>query len=299
MIIGHKHAQTFFAKAMERGVLSHAYALIGSEHVGKETIATWVASELLKVRPEKVARHPDVRLIRREFDTKNNRFKRDISVEEMRDVVRFASESPFQPNGYKVVIVNEAGRLNAIASNAILKMLEEPPERTIFFLLYQNEGEILPTIRSRAQVLTLSRVSDEELQAGLGELGFKDTDEVVQYALGLPGQAINWLHNPDAFAALKNNSATLANVLGAPITQKFQVVEPWFAEAKDEGGVDQVVARLEEWRQVLFTWLHVGDAPIQPKQIVETIDRLEETITALRKNAHPPLMVQSFLLCLP
>lgn len=300
-IIGHKKTQEFFTKVIERGVLSHAYILVGSEHIGKETVATWVASELLKVAPGKVPTHPDVRMIRREYDAKNNRFKRDIPVGDMRDLLRFASESSFLSNGYKVIIIPEADRLNTEAGNALLKILEEPPVRTVFFLLYQNVAAVLPTIGSRAQTINLTRASDKELTAGLLDLGFESEQvkSVVPFSLGLPGQAIQWLINPDIFNAFKQINYDLTDLMGASLTKKFNAVEPWFAAAKDEGGVDYVVEHLEQWRQTISTWLGNDISPITPIQTVTVLDYLDDTISALRKNGHPPLTVQNFLLSLP
>ncbi|OGH64158.1 MAG: hypothetical protein A2821_02650 [Candidatus Magasanikbacteria bacterium RIFCSPHIGHO2_01_FULL_41_23] len=300
-IIGHKKTQDFFTRVIDCGILSHAYAFIGSDHIGKETLAIWIASLLLKTVPEKVSRHLDVRIIRRQYDEKNNRFKRDIAVAEMRDLLRFASQSSFQPHGWKVVIIVEAERLNVEAGNAILKILEEPPERTVFFLLYQNTAAILPTIHSRVQTINLARVSEQELSAGLLDLEFalEDIQAIIPYAQGLPGQAITWLREPDIFIAFKNNAVALAGLMSASITQRFGAVEPWFVAAKDEGGVDYVVERLEEWRQVFYSWLNSQTSPISLNQNGAILDELEKTILALRRNAHPPLAVQSFLLSFP
>lgn len=300
-IIGHKITQDFFIRVIDRGVLSHAYVLVGSEHVGKETVVTGVAAKILNTPAEKVYQHPDVRFIRRQYDEKNNRLKRDIAVSEMRDLLRFASQSSFQPNGYKIIVIVEAERLNIEAANAILKILEEPPERTIFFLLYQNEAAVLPTIHSRAQNISISPVPIQELVSGLINRGFAEEDAQIVASLshGLPGQAINWLTDPDSLTVFKTTSETLKQLMGVSITDKFKAVEPWFKAAKDEGGVDFVVERLEHWRQILAAWLASGTAPITHQQIAAVLDRLDETIIALRKNAHPPLAVQSFLLSLP
>jgi DNA polymerase-3 subunit delta' len=299
-LIGHKTVQDFFSKVIQRAAISHAYIFIGPRHVGKETCAVWVASELLHCPVEKVSQHPDVRMIRREYDEKNNRYKRDLSVENIREAVQFAVQSPFYSNGYKIIIISEADRLNDESANALLKMLEEPPERTIFFLLYETNGAVMPTISSRAQTCSFIPVSLEELERGLREQGLLVSSEMLMNTHGLPGLAISWLLQPEMYHSFQETNALLRSMFGAEITYRFSSVEPWFAAAKEDGGVDALVEKLTEWYSVLEAWLYSPEnAPATPLELVSVIDALSTTISALRKNAHPPLAVQNFLIQIP
>ena len=81
----------------------------------------------------------------------------------MRRLKSFLALSP-EEQGWRVVIVDSADEMNANAANALLKSLEEPPPRTIFLVLSAAPGRLLPTIRSRCQVVTLAALSEADLK---------------------------------------------------------------------------------------------------------------------------------------
>ena len=92
--------------------------------------------------------------MRRPYDDKGKRFAATIPVDEVRRLRSFLSHRSAQ-DGWRVVIVDEANDLNVNAANALLKSLEEPPQRTVFLLIASAPGRLLPTIRSRCRVLSL------------------------------------------------------------------------------------------------------------------------------------------------
>ncbi len=85
---------------------------------------------------------------------------------------------------YRVVIVDPADDMNTNAANALLKNLEEPPRRTIFILLAHSPGALLPTIRSRCQILRLAPLGRYDLIAALSRFDLPlPTEDVQQQAL--------------------------------------------------------------------------------------------------------------------
>lgn len=85
-----------------------------------------------------------------------------IGTEESKEIVRKISLKSFQ-GGYKVMIIFAADEMNLQASNKILKILEEPPVKTVFILLSSNPQAILPTIRSRTQTMQVTRLLPFEI----------------------------------------------------------------------------------------------------------------------------------------
>lgn len=75
-----------------------------------------------------------------------------IGKDEAHDIVQALSLKSFE-GGFKVMIIWQAEKMNREASNKLLKLIEEPPEKTIFILIAEEEGQLLQTIRSRCQVL--------------------------------------------------------------------------------------------------------------------------------------------------
>jgi DNA polymerase-3 subunit delta' len=71
--------------------------------------------------------------------------------------------------GWRIVIVDSADEMNASAANALLKLLEEPPVRSLFLVLSHTPGRLLPTIRSRCRSLPLSGIAPDKMAAALAE----------------------------------------------------------------------------------------------------------------------------------
>lgn len=115
--------------------------------------------------------HPDVSYIRRGFQSDGKTLRSVIVVDQIRAVILDSVVLPNEASG-KVYIFPEADFLNVNAQNALLKLLEEPPEGVYFLLCSQNPDILLPTVRSRCGLYYLSgekETADEE-QAALTEL---------------------------------------------------------------------------------------------------------------------------------
>ncbi|MFN3822023.1 MAG: hypothetical protein ACK4OO_06775, partial [bacterium] len=93
-----------------------------------------------------------------------------ILVEGVREIKQELAYRLDRP-GYRCVVIYPAGAMNDNAANALLKILEEPPERTVFFILAESPRELLPTIVSRCQTIYLKRLSLEEVEEGLRRYG--------------------------------------------------------------------------------------------------------------------------------
>ncbi len=85
-----------------------------------------------------------------------------IRVEDAAEVLKVLSLKPFE-GGYKIMIVWMADKMNIEASNKLLKIIEEPPQKTVFILITENEEDIVQTIRSRCQVLHFGPIPEEIL----------------------------------------------------------------------------------------------------------------------------------------
>lgn len=90
------------------------------------------------------------------------------TLEAVRELPRLVSFQPLEAPK-RVVLISDAAELNAQAFNAFLKVLEEPPPHTMFFLLCRDPGELAQTIVSRCQVLRFAPLADDELKALLSE----------------------------------------------------------------------------------------------------------------------------------
>ncbi|WP_072377664.1 DNA polymerase III subunit delta' [Hyphomicrobium sp. NDB2Meth4] len=183
-LFGQGDAERALAEALASGRMHHAWLLAGPKGIGKATLAYRFARAALAqpqerdptghsldvddatiaARQVRALSHPGLLVVRRPYDTKGKRFASSIPVDEVRRLRTFLGHRA-AGDGWRVVIVDEANELNVNAANALLKSLEEPPERTVFLLVSPAPGDLVPTIRSRCRMLSLSPLSDSDLRA--------------------------------------------------------------------------------------------------------------------------------------
>ena len=119
-----------------------------------------------------------------------------IGVEESQEIVKALSLKAFE-GGYKVMIMWMAEKMNIAASNKLLKLLEEPPNKTLFILIAEDEGQLLQTIRSRCQVIQFPPLSDDAIVQGLMQKGFTGNEslKIAHQAQGNFNKALDLAYN--------------------------------------------------------------------------------------------------------
>lgn len=195
--------------AISSGRMHHAWMVSGPKGVGKASFAYRLARRLLGARAtdeaglasdpdDPVCRrlealsHPDFLLIRRPYNDKTGKLKGEIPVEEARRAPEFFSKSA-SGKGWRVCIVDSADELNVNSANALLKTLEEPPQRGLLILIVNTPGRLLPTIRSRCRRLILRAPSIEATTQWLMDRHQMSADEAQRAAMlaqGAPGRAL-------------------------------------------------------------------------------------------------------------
>ncbi len=196
-LVGHEAAKAVCLDSFAANRLHHAWLIRGALGIGKATFAYALARYLLAENDERTdgqieidpasitARqvgalsHPRLMLIRRTYDPKSKRFSASIPVDEVRRLRNFLTHSTTQGRR-RVIIVDQADDLNLSAANALLKVLEEPPERTHFLLISSEPGRLLATIKSRCRRLEMSALGDEDLSTAVGQaLAFAGLDPIA------------------------------------------------------------------------------------------------------------------------
>lgn len=299
MIIGHQKIVNFFKEAMAQNRLAQAYCLVGPEGVGKQKIAQWAASELLGVPEEKLTTNPDYYYLSRLSDEKTGKLKKDISIGQAREM-RGRLQNRSWLGGFQITIIDEAELLNEESGNALLKILEEPGERNVFFLLTEDDRTLLATVRSRCQLFYLPLVAEEEIFNELKKIGHpEDTArESATIAWGRPGRAINFAESPEERENYLKEVARWEKTLNEPFYAKLKSVEDLFGDKTDHiRGRDKLQATLDLWMMLWRNYMVKGGSNnFSPTQAVVIIDRLREAKRMLGQNIHPRLLVEESLL---
>ena len=219
MIIGHDKAVEQFRSAWESRALHHAWLLAGPRGVGKAHFARSAAVRMLAEAagpavgscgletPEEhpiakliaAGSHPDMRWLERVVNEKTGNLNRNITVKQIRGLGEFMGLSPALSQ-WRVAVIDSADELEPSAANALLKMLEEPPPNTVFFLVSHAPGRLLPTIRSRCRRLDFEALDSDAmasiLEQQLPEMAPGEQARLIPLAGGSVGRAL-------AFASLE------------------------------------------------------------------------------------------------
>ncbi|MCM2504448.1 DNA polymerase III subunit delta' [Aureimonas altamirensis] len=164
-VVGHDAALGELMQALDSGRMHHAWLLQGPPGIGKATLAFAFARHLLASTGEDPlavrrqvaqASHPRLIHVSRPLADKGGGFKTQITVDEIRRLMHFFHTTAGL--GWRVAIVDPADDMNRNAANALLKILEEPPARSLFLIVNHMPGRLLPTIRSRCRVLRLGEL---------------------------------------------------------------------------------------------------------------------------------------------
>ncbi len=120
-----------------------------------------------------------------------------IGVDEAEEVVKKLQLKSYE-GGFKVMIIWMAEKMNIAAANKLLKLIEEPPEKTIFILVTENEEQIINTIKSRCQALHFPALSEQDIANALlvdYQASENDAAKIAHQAEGNLNKALHLLHN--------------------------------------------------------------------------------------------------------
>ncbi len=292
--IGQPHITSFFDLAVKHAKLGQAYCFVGASQIGKRTFANILAAQLLNTEVEKLKFNPDYYYVERLVDEKTEKKKKEISVEQSRELrEKFYNRSWL--NGYKIAIIDEAELLNEESGNALLKIIEEPPSKSIIFLLTENDSLLLPTIRSRCQVFQFSPVSDKEIEKLiLDSSDIKDTKEIVELSWGRPGRAIELSKDFELYADCLKEKNRWEKIISSPIYERWKEMEDILGE---KGGLIKTKEKLDP---ILDFWTMLWREKMLSEQITDDryriiIDDIKNIKNLLSANINPRLAVEQFL----
>ncbi len=225
-VVGQRHVTATLENAIRANRVAHAYIFSGARGVGKTTTARILAKALNCAKGPtptpcnecdaciEITAGNSLDVI--EIDAASNRGIDQIR--ELRDMVRYAPAS----GRYKVIILDEAHALTGDASNALLKTLEEPPERVIFVMATTEPENLSDTIRSRSQHFHFRALSFAEINGALTAIAEKEGLEAEPGALAVMARAaegslrdaLSLLEQARAYCGTKITDSAVHELLG-------------------------------------------------------------------------------------
>jgi DNA polymerase-3 subunit delta' len=255
--------------------------------------------------------HPDYHVVYRQLVRleKGESKARDLSIDVVRQHLIAPANLKANRNHGKVFVVEEADLMNTSAQNALLKTLEEPAARTLIILLTDQPNCLLPTIRSRTQLVRFGLLDEQLVQRELAKRGV-DKGAAADAALfteGSLGVALRWLAD-----GVVERGRQLADQLDAVMAGKASgELQDWLkksAEAFAEKALarDKLASKDQATREGLATYLRIASnhfrrqlGELQSADDVEracaAIDAAVQSEQYLDSNVNVPLVIQQFV----
>lgn len=269
---------------------SHAVILIGSEGMGKMAIARMLAATSLVLESEsELESYPYFRLIAPTGQS--------ISIEAIRELLSYTKlKITNQQSGIKrVIIIDDAQTMTTEAQNALLKLLEEPPEGTLFLLTTSNLHSLLPTIRSRAQQLHIKQPNRQEVEQYFATHGFSAEQIRSAYLMsgGLPGLLHALLHDREEHPLMQAVEQA-RSILRATTFERLTMVD---ALAKQKIECSRVLFVLQQMAHTAITQAAEKNAAAQTvKQWHRILTAAYDAQTAVLENTQAKLVLTNLML---
>ncbi|MBQ1469224.1 MAG: DNA polymerase III subunit gamma/tau, partial [Schwartzia sp.] len=340
-LVGQEHVSRTLSQAVETGRVGHAYLFSGPRGTGKTSTAKILAKALNCEKGPSTEPCNECESCRRvndgtsmdvfEIDAASNRGIDEIR--DLRETVKFAPA-----NGkYKVYIIDEVHMLTSEAFNALLKTLEEPPERVVFILATTEVHKVPATIQSRCQRYDFKRISVKNIAERLryvadhSEISADDEalSLIARESAGGMRDALSTLDQCASLAEEKVSVKVVQEVLGLvghdwvvrilkAVSQKdaaeaLKALGELLQEGKDlRQLVGEMIAELRslmvfqavgstegvELYETSEETLKEGASFFSPDDFAPMLDRLHEALTELRWTSEPRIAVETALLAL-
>lgn len=324
-LVGHEWAENLLKEHILNNEVRHAYLFTGAGGTGRRSLAIEFACAVNCLQPPapgefcgncrmckqlQKLQQADLSVIQAEEGSSL------IKVEQVRSLERSLSLSPYEAK-FRVALLLDFQQANANAQNALLKTLEEAPQKVILLLTADSAENLLPTISSRCEIMRLRPTSVANLEDTLVSRWKIDPEKAGFYAHLANGRVGKALQFADHTELLENRKALLDDferLLRSSRRERFAyseslarnrdrdgvkvVLQTWFTYGRDLmmlsnglGGSATNIDRQEELRDLAGRITQAGAL-----QIVKAVD---DALAALEANGHVRLLTDTFFIDLP
>ena len=322
-MIGHQWAVDLLAQHVAMQRERHAYLITGPQGVGRKTLALRFAQALNCPNPLSpgqpclncstckrmgALQHPDLTVLEAAHEGEI------LRIDQVRELQHNLSLAPYEAR-YRIALILRFEEANTSTANAMLKTLEEPPEKVVVLLTAKSVENLLPTIVSRCEVLRLRPLSSEEASAGLQALKGvpkEQADGLSHISAGRPGYALRLYEQPRLLEQRQSWLEELMRLLGSSRAERFAFARESVEHPDDLRSQLQVWLTL--WRDVLITAAGIsssltnldhfsrirqlaGEVGLHNAQVY--VNDLEDTMERIDHNVNSRLAMEVLLMDYP
>lgn len=263
--------------------------LVGEQGSGKSFAARYVIAKLLGVSPEKVADHPYVLAVK-PLDGKS------VKIDQIREIKHFLrlSVPGVKRQINRCILIEAAETMSVESQNAALKLIEEPTEDTAVIILAPREQDVLPTIRSRCQIVSIRPIPESMALKYASERGFDTKIARKQYMLsgGLVGLYLALLSNDQDHPLLAAIQEAKAILSGAPF-DRIVAVEHY---SKDKEALQHLLFALDRIAESgLRSSAQSGSVQDRWREILQSLETADKQLAV---NVNTKLVVTNLMLAL-
>ncbi len=318
-MIGHQKIIELLSRSVKKNKIAQAYLFSGPEGVGKFTLAEKFARNLINGKDFTILRNmvknedgksksgegekwragnkkflPDLIILKPEIEEKKGIIKeKDIKIEKIRDARKEMSFFPSRGK-YRVLIIDNAHKMNEASQNALLKTIEEPNETSVIILITHEEGKLLPTVKSRCQKIRFNLVADGEIEKLLENTEIPQENsliksKIVSFSAGRPGWAVKMARNKKELHSRESALKELKSISVMNIAQRMEMAEKF---SKD---IPAAVKKLEIWVWIMRSsaMKNIASAP----RFFKIIEKMESSADELKNtNVNGRLALENLII---
>jgi replication-associated recombination protein RarA len=216
----------------------NSLGLVGPNGIGRKTLAQWIIRNIVGDPNLILEENQYCKLIGTENDI-------SIKIEQIKPILEFVKLKTTGNNSLRrFVVIEDADMLTDDAQNSLLQLLEEPPVDTMIILLIQSMQEILPTIISRLQIITVKKPSKDQIRARF-DINLKDFDRMYALADGLPGLLQSIVDDPTNHS-LVTSLAQVRALLSKTTFERLVTINELSSDKKTAKDLLDVLTRLSK-----------------------------------------------------
>ena len=295
-IKGQGFAKKYMTNSIKKGKINHAYMFEGIEGIGKQTFANELAKFLLEAKH--LENTPDCIRVKPDGNS--------IKIAQIRNLQGDIVVKPHKK--YKIYIIDKAEKMTIEAQNALLKTLEEPPEYAIIILIANNKESLLPTIRSRCEIIKFTPIPLVDIRDYLTSQGIESNraNLLSSFSRGSMKKALELASSNDFYEMKENVQKYIEIILNKNMVEILDI--PSDMEQYKNDSITVLDMMINYFRDIMISKENIDknmiinadkvvfiqnmSKKITYSQVSKIIDIIEETKIKIKGNCNFSVSIQ-------